>query len=208
MPRPRDEERRKDLADRACAILAREGLGISAEQLAQALGIKRPSLLYYFPTYADILMSSLVDLLMKQTAFVSERVERESHPLRQLYIRVCATHEFHEGRGEQLLFLTQAMAASGGARVTELLRSAGAVFEAQRQQLVARIETGIREGTVHPCDPDALVAMSRAIIDGVTVQRVLGGSSSERIHALLWKAVLEPLVRDQKTSKKPGKSLS
>lgn len=208
MPRPRDEERRKDLADRACAILAREGLGISAEQLAQALGIKRPSLLYYFPTYTDILETSLVDLLMEQTAFVSERVLQETHPLRQLYVRVCATHAFHEGRGEQLVFLTQAIAASGGARVTELLQSASMVFEAQRQDIVARINAGIRDGTVHPCDPDALVAMSRALIDGLTVQRVLGAPNPERVHELFWKSVLEPLVKASKTSKKHGKSLS
>lgn len=208
MARPRDEERRKDLAQRACAVLAREGLGISAEHLAQALGIKRPSLLYYFPTYSDILQTSLIDLLMEQTAFVSERTARESHPLRQLYVRVKATHEFHEGRGEQLLFLTQAIAASGGARVEELLRSASYVFEGQRKAMVARIEEGIAEGSVHPCNAEALVAMSRALIDGLTIERVTGTSNADPVHELFWKSVLEPLVKKPTSAKKNGKALS
>ena len=157
MSRPRDESRRTELAKQACAVLQREGLGISAERLASELGLKRPSLLYYFPTYADILQVALVDLLSVQTAYVSERVSRESHPLRQLYARICATYDFHETRGEHVLFLTQALAATLGSKVADLLKVASAIFDDQRRDMVQRIEQGVEEGLVHPCDAEGLV---------------------------------------------------
>lgn len=205
MPRPRDEGRRRALATRACAVLEKEGLGISAERLAQKLGIKRPTLLYYFPEYADILQAKLTDLLAQQSAFVGERVEPEPHPVRRLYARVRAIHEFHTGRGAPLSFLIQAFITTGGAPASQLIRGASEFFDEQRSDLVRRLEVGIRDGTVHPCEPEVVVGLCRAVIDGLVIQRLTGGADPERIHALLWESVLAPLVK-REAPKKKGRS--
>lgn len=195
MPRPRDEGRRRALATRACAVFEKEGLGISAERLAHKLGIKRPTLLYYFPEYSDILQAQLTELLAQQAAFVGERVEGEQHPVRRLYARVRAIHEFHAGRGRQLSFLIQAFLTTGGARASELIRGASEFFDEQRSDLVRRLRVGIRDGTVHPCEPEVVVALCRAVIDGLVIQGLSDGSDPERVHALLWDSVLAPLVK-------------
>jgi AcrR family transcriptional regulator len=197
MARPRDDSRRRELAERACEVLAREGLGISAERLALALQIKRPTLLYYFPTYGDILECALLALLAEQGAFVAGRVDRETHPLRKLFARMVAIHEFHtlDGRrGDRALFLTQGIALQRGERVRDLLRAGSDFFEGERRALAEQIRAGIREGTVRPCDAEALVAMARTLIDGLSVERMFQTTDAPRVHAFFWDTVLAPLV--------------
>ena len=53
-----------DLARRAVDVLERDGLTISTEHLARELDIKRPTLLYHFPTYSHIVQAALAELLM------------------------------------------------------------------------------------------------------------------------------------------------
>jgi hypothetical protein len=106
------------------------------------------------------------------------------------------------GREGRLLVLTQAIAVTGGKRVGVILAAASGLFEAARLDMVTRVERGIEEGLVHPCDARALVAMLRSIIDGLTIQRVTSPSSVASVHRMLWEAVLLPLKRAKKKEKK------
>ncbi len=195
MPRPQDHQKRQDLARRGAAVLEREGLGISAERLASELGVKRPTLLYHFPTYGHLVEAALVELLSEQAVFVIAEVERHTHPIDRLYAQLRAVHAFHDGREARLVFLTQAIAASGGARVPEILVRGAAVFEAFRRAAADRLRDGIRDGLVAPCDADALVATVRALIDGLMIQRVTTGAAFALapVHALVWERLLAPL---------------
>lgn len=194
MPRAPDHEKRLDLARRAVAVLEREGLGLSTERLAAALGVKRPTLLYHFPTVGHLVEAVLVELLSQQAMYVMAEVERHTHPIDRLYAQLRAVHAFHDGREARLVFLTQAIAASGGARVPEILARGTQVFEAFRQAAAARVREGIRAGIVAPCDPDALVVTVRALVDGLMIQRVTSPSLSlAPIHALVWDRLLAPL---------------
>jgi AcrR family transcriptional regulator len=200
MARPRDIEKTRELALRAVAVLERDGLTISAEHLARELGLKRPTLLYHFPTHGHIVELALAELLLEQAAHVSVRVEAKTHPIDRLYARLLAIDEFHVGREGRLLFLTQAVALTGGRRVGEILAAASGLFDAARQDMVDRVVRGVEEGIVHPCDAVALVALLRSIIDGLTIQRVTSPASVERVHAMVWKHVLEPLKRKKPKS--------
>lgn len=204
MARPRETEKRRELAQRAAAVLEEKGLTISTEQLARELGINRTTLLYHFPTYSEIIQVVLGALLLEQAAFVELRVAELQHPIDRLYARVRATHDFHHGNERRLLFLTQALAVTGGAGVTEILRGAADLFAPGRLALVTGIERGIEEGTVAPCDAKAVVALARAVIDGLTIQRVTEGASLEPVHRFLWEHVLEPLKRSGGTKSKKG----
>jgi AcrR family transcriptional regulator len=195
MARPRDTEKTRDLALRAAAVLEREGLTISTEQLARELGLKRPTLLYHFPTHGHIVEAALTELLLEQATHVERRVNAHAHPIDRLYARLCAILEFHHGREARVLFLTQAIAVTGGKRVGQILQTAAALFDATRRDMVARVEQGIDEGIVHPCDAKALVSLLRALIDGLTVQRVTSAGSVEPVHELFWEKVLLPLKR-------------
>jgi AcrR family transcriptional regulator len=202
MARPRETEKRRELAKRAAAVLQEEGLTITTEQLARELGINRTTLLYHFPTYAEIIQSVLGELLLEQAAFVEARVDEHAHPIDRLFARVRAVHAYHHGNERRLLFLTQAVAVTGGEAVTEIVRGAADLFAPSRRALAEGIERGIAEGTVAPCDAKALVALVRAVIDGLTIQRVTEGVPLEAAHGFLWEHVLAPLKRSGGTKSK------
>lgn len=193
MARPPEPEKRRELARRAARVLEREGLEISVARLAEALDIKRPTLLYHFPTYGHLLEVALEDLLVEQAVFVLARVEAHEHPIDRLYAQLEAVHAFHEGREARVVFLSQAIAASAGKRLPEILAAGSRVFEAHRRDTVARIERGIADGLVAPCDAEALVAVVRSTIDGLILQRVTGGIELSRAHAFILEHVLSPL---------------
>jgi AcrR family transcriptional regulator len=195
MARPREIEKTRELAQRAVAVLEREGLTISTERLARELGLKRPTLLYHFPTHGHIVELALAELLLEQATHVELRVEAETHPIDRLNARLLAVHEFHSGREGRLLFLTQAIAVTGGKRVGEILTAASAMFDAARREMVERIERGIEEGIVVPCDAKALVALLRSVIDGLTIQRVTAPESVAAVQRMFWERVLLPLKR-------------
>lgn len=162
-------------------------------QLAEALGLKRSTLLYHFPSRAHIAEAALEDLLSAQAVFVMDQVERAEHPIDRLYAQLKAVHEFHRGNEMRLVFLTQAIATLGGARMSQIIEVGNQVFEAQRQAAAARLREGISRGAVAPCDPEALVALVRALIDGLMVQRVMTGLELEPVYHMVWERVLCPL---------------
>lgn len=197
MARPPDPEKRRELARRAAAVLQREGLEIPVARLAEALGVKRPTLLYHFPTYSHVVEVALEDLLTEQAAFVLARIEEHEDPLDRLDAQMRAVHAFHHGREERIVFLTQAIAATAGARLPAILATGARVFEAHRRAAADRIRAGIAAGAIAPCDADALVALVRAVIDGLMVQRVMTGLELGPVHDLLRDRLLSPLRIDQ-----------
>ena len=194
MARPPDTEKRRELARRAVAVMQHEGVDVPMSRLAEALELKRPTLLYHFPTRGHIVAMALEDLLTEQAVFVLERISRHEHPLDRLYAQVRAVHEFHHGNEGRIVFLSQAVAASGG-QMAEIIDVGNRVFEAHRRAAAELIRQGIEEGTVAPCDPDALIALTRAVTDGLMVQRVMTGLDLGPVHETLWTHVLEPLKR-------------
>jgi AcrR family transcriptional regulator len=193
MARPTEPDKRLDLARRGADVLARQGLGISAAELADALGVKRPTLLYHFPTFGHLVETALVDVLGAQALFVVAEVEKHTHPIDRLYAQLRAVHRFHEGKEGRIFFLTQAVASTGGARVAEILERANAVFESFRRAAADRVRAGIREGHVVPCDADALVSTVRALVDGLMIQRVTSGLALAPAHDFVWEHLLSPL---------------
>lgn len=192
MARPAQPEKRRDLAMQAIEVMQAEGVDIPMSRLAEAMGIKRPTLLYHFPTRGHIAEMALAAVLTEQAIFVLARIEEHEHPIDRLYAQVRAVHEFHDGREAKLLFLAQAI-ATGAARMAEILDVGNQVFEMHRQDAANRIRAGIEEGTVMPCDADAVVCLVRSVIDGLMVQRVMTGLDLGPIHELLWTQLLRPL---------------
>jgi AcrR family transcriptional regulator len=180
------------MARNAVDVLARLGLGTPMSRLADELGVKRPTLHYHFPTRGHIVETALEELLTEQALFVMERVNRHEHPVDRLFAQICAVHEFHRGREERIVFLSQAIAASGE-RMSEIIEVGNRVFEAQRRAAVKLLEEGMAAGSVAPCDPEALVNVIRALTDGLMVQRVMTGVDLAPVHDFLWTHLLSPL---------------
>lgn len=198
MARLPEPEKRSELARAAVEVLQREGTDVSMAQLADALGIKRPTLLYHFPTKAHIVELALVELLGEQAVYVQERVSENAHPIDRLFAQMKAIHAFHRGREARIVFLTQAIAACAGERMTAILEAGNHVFEARRRASVELLREGMAEGTVAPCDPEALIAATRALTDGLMVQRVMSGLDLAPVHALVWEQLYLPLKIEPK----------
>ena len=200
MARPPEPEKRRELARQAVEVLQAEGLDVPTSRLAEALDIKRPTLLYHFPSRGHIVETALEDLLTEQAFFVIAKIEAHAHPIDRIYAQIRAIHEFHHGREARVVFLSQAIAAAGGGRMSEIIEVGNRVFEAQRKAAADRIKRGIAEGIVHPCDADALMSMARALTDGLMVQRLMTGLDLEPVHEFFWTHVLRPLKRDPEES--------
>jgi AcrR family transcriptional regulator len=193
MARPPEDEKRRELARRAVAVLQREGLEISIARLAEILEIKRPTLLYHFPTKSHIIEVALEDLLTEQAAFVLAQIAPHHHPIDRLDAQLRAVHAFHHGREARIVFLSQAIAACAGDRMAAIIEVGNRVFAPYRQAVTEAIRCGIEEGAVAPCDADALVALVRAVTDGLLVQRVMTGLDLGPVHELLSERLLRPL---------------
>ena len=164
-------------------------------QIASELGVKRPTLLYHFPTRTAIVEAALADLLAEQAAYVIERIEAEAHPVDQLYAWLRATHAFHDGGEARVLFLTQMVAAAGSARTRAIIEIGNVAFEGRRRQMAQRLRAGIDAGSVAPCDVDSLIRIIRGFNDGLIVQRMMTGCDLAPIHRFIWDHVLSPLKR-------------
>ncbi len=193
MARPPDPKKRQELARRAVEVLQKEGIDVSMSRLAEALEVKRPTLLYHFPSRARIAEAALEELLLEQASFVMERVNEHAHPIDRLHAQMRAIHEFHEGHEDRLLFLTQAIAVSGSDRLEEIVDIGNRVFEARRRATRDLLREGMARGVVGECDPDALIALVRAVTDGLVVQRVMTTVDLGAVHTLFWERVLRPL---------------
>lgn len=195
MSRPTDHGRRLELATRAVEVLEREGLGISTERLAAELGLKRPTLLYHFPTHGHVIETALVALMSEQAVVVMAALEAHAHPIDRLFAQMKAVHAFHAGREHRIVFLTQAIATIGGERGREIVARGVEVFASQRRAAAERVREGIARGEVLPCDADALVATMRALTDGLMVQRVTDDLDLRAAHRVVWEQLLAPLKR-------------
>jgi len=78
------------------------------------------------------------------------------------------------------------------------------VFKAHRRDTVARLRRGVREGLVAPCDPEALFATVRALMDGLLVQRVVSGVDLPAVQRFVWEQLLAPLRRGRRAPKSPA----
>lgn len=203
MARPIDNEKRRELARRAVAVLQAEGLDLSFAALAERLELKRPTLLYYFPTKASIIEAALEELLLAQAAFVIPRMEAEAQPLDQLLAQLVSVHAFHQGREDRVVFLSQAVASLGMAGAQRIIDIGNQVFEAQRQVMKGRLQTAIAEGRMHPCDVDALMALLRSTVDGMMVQRFMTGCDVAPVHRFFKERVLDPLRRAPDAEESP-----
>ena len=196
MGRPLNEAKRLELSRRAVDVLMKRGADLSMARLATALDVKRPTLLYYFPSRTAIAETALHDLLSRQAQFISARVDHDAHPLDRLYAHVCAVHAFHHGHEDRLVFLTQALATADRKQTHRILDFTNQAFEAHRETLVGQLNDAMADGSMHRCNARALMQLVRAVSDGLLVQRVLTDCDLAPIHELLWERVLKPLKKE------------
>lgn len=203
MARPTDHQKRHRLARRAVDVLQERGVHISMAELARELEIKRPTLLYHFPSLSHVFEVALEELLIEQMQFVLARVAEHEHPVDRIFAQLRAVHEFHNGNEARIVFLSQAIATSAGERMDSIIEVGNRVFLAGREAAAERLREGIRQGIVQPCDVDALMVLVRGLTDGLLLQRLMTGVDLAPAHTMLWQSLLGPLKTSSCSAKSP-----
>ena len=197
MARSPDQERRAQIAQQAFAYLrGRGGARVTMSELAQALGMKRPTLYWYYSDIASIFEEVLTQLLQEQDGFVMARLVGIDHPIDLLLAYVRAVHEFYAGREDMIVFLLQFWAAGDPQEPTRTLSKLREHYQPRRALAVQLVESGVAAGQVAPCDARALVGLLGAMVDGLLIQRVIEQPLDLTPHYHLIAQILEPLRRN------------
>lgn len=202
MPRRPDLARRQELAHSAFEVLRTRGMQTSMRELADALGVKRPTLYFYFPDVGAVFETVLDQTYQALTELVMSRVKHVDHPLDRLRAVVDATISFHRERPQLIGGLFQLWAMGGRDFQTVLERERRAVLIA-RDALVADLRAGIANKQVRACEADRIVDLVLAVIDGVLVHHVIGIARPDGVLEELADRIIEPLRLGKKRKKRP-----
>lgn len=192
MPRRPDLARRAELARAAFDVLRTRGVQTSMRELADALGVKRPTLYFYFPDIGAVFESVLEQTYQAHAELVIARMRAEAHPLDRLRALVEVTIAFHRERPQLIGGLFQLWSV-GGRDVTSLIDRGRIALVATRDALVADLRAGIARRDVKACDPERVIDLVLAVLDGVLVHHVLGIARPEGMIEELAERVIEPL---------------
>ncbi len=192
MPRRLDVARRQELALAAFEVLRTRGVQTSMSELAEALGVKRPTLYFYFPDLDTVFETVLDQTYRALTELVMTRVRTLDHPLDRLRAVVDTTISFHRERPNLIGGLFQLWAMGGRGFQSVLERERCAVVAA-RDALVADLRGGVARKQVRACDPERVVDLVLAVIDGVLVHHVVGIARPEAVVEELAARIIEPL---------------
>jgi AcrR family transcriptional regulator len=201
MARRPDLARRAELARAAFEILRARGMQTSMRELAEALGVKRPTLYFYFPDFGAVFETVLDQTYQALAELVVARVQKVDHPLDRLREVVDATITFHRERPELIGGLFQLWAV-GGRDFASVLDRERRIVVAARDALVADLRGGIARKQVLPCDPERVVDLVLAVVDGVLVHHVLGIARPDGVLEELAARVIEPLRPKRKRTRK------
>ncbi|MBA3500660.1 MAG: TetR/AcrR family transcriptional regulator [Myxococcota bacterium] len=200
MPRRPDLARRAELANAAFEILRARGMSTSMRELAEALGVKRPTLYFYFPDLNAVFETVLEQTYRALAASVIARTQELSHPLDRLRAIATATIEFHRERPQLIGGLLQLWAVGGG-DVNRILERERKIVIGARDALVADLRAGIARKEVRRCDPARIVDLVLAVVDGVLVHHVLGIARPDDVVLELSERIIEPLRMPKKKRK-------
>jgi AcrR family transcriptional regulator len=197
MPRKPDLARRAELARAAFDVLRTRGVGTSMRELADALGVKRPTLYFYFPDVGAVFESVLDQTYQTHAELVIAKLRTLDHPVDRLRALVEVTMAFHKDRPHLIGGLFQLWAV-GGRDVTSVLERGRRMVTASHDALVADLRGGIARKEVVSCDPERIVDLVLAVVDGVLVHHVLGIARPEVVVEELVDRVIEPLRATKK----------
>ncbi len=175
-------------------VLRTRGMQTSMRELADALGVKRPTLYFYFPDVGAVFETVLDQMYQALAELVITRDAGDvDHPLDRLRAVVDATIAFHRERPQLIGGLFQLWAV-GGRDFAERAR-ARAPRRGRRARRAGRGSArGHRAlGEVRPCDPERIVDLVLAVVDGVLVHHVLGIARPDGVIEELADRVIEPL---------------
>ncbi len=170
MTRTGGEKRRHALIEEAIRQFGREGYnGASLDAIASAAGIRKQTLLYYFPTKEALLEASLDAAGQRLAEALGEAlVDKETYWERAEAV-IHAVFHLAEEWPEFPMFVREA-----GRLGPEAFERFAGVLDPLRLRAIAFLETGMKEGQIRRQDPALLLfTLYTAVVGSLTEASVL-----------------------------------
>jgi len=170
VPRAGGEKRRSTLVEEAIRQFGREGYnGASLDQIATAVGVRKQTLLYYFPTKDDLLEACLAAAGQRVAEVIADALEGTDQPWERAEAVIHAVYALAEEWPEFPMFIREA----GRMDPSAFDRFAGAL-EPLRLRAIDFLQTAMDAGLVRKQDPALLLfTLYTAVIGSLTEASVL-----------------------------------
>jgi TetR/AcrR family transcriptional regulator len=176
MPRTGGERRRSTIVEEAIRQFGTEGYtGASLESIAQAVGVRKQTILYYFPNKDALLETCLAAAGQRVAEEISTALEGSPDPEERAEAVIHAVYELAGEWPEFPMFIREA----GRLGPTAFERFGGAL-EPLRLRAVGFLEAGMATGRIRKQDPALLLfTLYTAVIGSLTEASVLASFLGE-----------------------------
>ncbi|HEY7477654.1 MAG TPA: TetR/AcrR family transcriptional regulator [Actinomycetota bacterium] len=170
MPRTGGEQRRTTIVEEAIRAFGREGYqGASLDRISQAVGIRKQTLLYYFPTKDDLLEACLAAAGQRVAEEIATALEAPAEPGARAERVIRAVYALAEEWPEFPMFIREA----GRLGPNAFDRFAGAL-DPLRDRAIEFLQAGMDAGQIRKQDPALLLfTLYTAVIGSLTEASVL-----------------------------------
>ena len=170
MTRVGGEARRRRLLEEAIRLFGRHGYrGASLEQVAAAAGVRKQTLLYYFPTKEALLEACVVETSERVARALSEALGAETSNSRKAEAVIRTVFRLAEEWPEFPQFIREASRLG-----PEVVERFAAALEPLRLRALAFLARGMNEGQIRKQDPALLLfTLYTAVVGSITEAGVL-----------------------------------
>ena len=170
MTRVGGEARRRRLMGEAIRLFGKNGYqGTSLDAVAKASGVRKQTLLYYFPTKEALLEACVMETSQRVALALSEALEAETSTSRKAETVIHTVFELAGEWPEFPQFVREASRLG-----PEVIERFAAVLEPLRLRALAFLANGMKEGQIRRQDPALLLfTLYTAVIGSITEAGVL-----------------------------------
>jgi AcrR family transcriptional regulator len=181
MTRTGGQARRQQLVDAAVRLFGRRGFeGTSLEAVATAAGVRKQTLLYYFPTKDALLQACVEEASRKVAGTLTSALEEETSSSRKVEAVVRTLFGLAEEWPEFPQFVREASRLG-----PEVIERFAEQLEPLRLRALAFLANGMLEGSIRRQDPALLLfTLYTAVVGSITeagVLRAVVGEDQSRL---------------------------
>ncbi len=170
MPRTGGERRRTTIIEEAIRQFGRDGFkGASLEHIAQAVGVRKQTLLYYFPTKDALLEACLTAAADRLAADIGAALADAESYWEKAEAVIHAVFRLAADWPEFPMFVREA-----GRLGPEAFDRFAAVIDPLRERAIGFLQTGMDDGEIRKQDPAMLLfTLYTAVVGALTEASVL-----------------------------------
>ena len=194
MARPVDKKKRAEIAKQALELIKTRGVHkITMSELASGLGMKRPTLYWYFPDLNALFEVVLLDIQQDVLVHVTTAMMEKTHPIDMLDALITSAAAYYNDKRDLVMSLVQLWSVASGGDAEPFLDLERKLLAPQREALIKLVEAGVAAEQVKPCDVEGLVDTVLTVADGCAIRSLAHGFDNKPMIEFVRRHVLRPL---------------